>query len=304
MPRRGPIADPSKIGEASQPAFVRLPDPSTIFANRGERLRAVAEGNVLADYLRFLASLADAQNAVAASLPPVPEVDPAGLGMRLGALMPPLSPELLHGESGYADTLEWLLRRFAPDAMPSAAEKARDRLLSLTAPEITALAESIFEGAYPADRLAESLFVAAALQVHLARYASRLPARRLRPVGDGVCPTCGSAPVASLVVGWRGANRSRYCCCSLCGTMWNYLRIKCTSCGSTEGVAYSTIEQGSQDVAAETCAKCRCYIKHLQHHRNPMLEPFADDIASFGLDLLLREQGFHRGGINPLFIAE
>ncbi|MBV8574229.1 MAG: formate dehydrogenase accessory protein FdhE, partial [Acetobacteraceae bacterium] len=51
-------------------------------------------------------------------------------------------------------------------------------------------------------------------------------------------------------------------------------------------------------------AKCRCYIKHLQQQRDPALEPFADDIASYGLDLLLREQGFRRGGINPLFIAE
>jgi FdhE protein len=304
MPRRIPVADPSKIGEASEPSFVRLPDLASMFSQRAERFRAVAEGNVLADYLRFVASLAVTQHAVIVSLPAASELDPSGLDMRLGAAMPPLSPELLHREPGFAETLDSLLRGFAPHSMPDPAAKARLQLLAQTPPEIIALASSIFEGAFPADRLAESLFVTAALQVHLARYASRLPARRLQPVGDGVCPACGSAPVASLIVGWRGANRSRYCCCSLCGTMWNYVRIKCTSCGSTEGIAYSTLEQGSPDVAAETCAKCRCYIKHLQQQRDPALEPFADDIASYGLDLLLREQGFRRGGINPLFIAE
>ncbi len=76
-------------------------------------------------------------------------------------------------------------------------------------------------GSYPVERLAESLFVASALQVLLARRAAALPALRLRPVGDGVCPVCGSAPLASMVVSWPGANRVRYCCCSLCQTMWN-----------------------------------------------------------------------------------
>lgn len=303
MPR-GWVENPANIGEVSDPAFVRVPDPLSVFAARADRLRAVAEGNVLADYLLFLSRIVAAQHAAALALSSPPELDPSGLEMRIDAAMPPLSRELLHGESGFTATLGWLLHGLAEEDMPSAAAEARSRLSSMSGTERIAFAESIFEGAYPASSLAESLFVAAALQVHLARYASRLPASRLKPVGDGVCPACGGAPVASLVVSWRGANRARYCCCSLCGTMWNYVRIKCTSCGSTEGVAYSVIEQGSQDVAAETCAKCRCYIKHLQQHRDPSLEPFADDIASFGLDLLLREEGLRRNGINPLFVVE
>ena len=39
--------------------------------------------------------------------------------------------------------------------------------------------------------------VAAAMQVHFARLASRLDAKQLVPVGEGVCPSCGGAPVSS-----------------------------------------------------------------------------------------------------------
>jgi FdhE protein len=158
-------------------------------------------------------------------------------------------------------------------------------------------------GTYPADQLAASLFVASGLQVFLAGHAAALPASRLKPVGDGVCPACGSAPVASMVVSWPGANRVRYCCCSLCQTMWNYVRIKCTSCGSTEKIAYYTAEGLPETITVETCGACRCYIKHLHRHRDPELEPVADDIASFGLDLKIREDGFRPGGVNPLSIS-
>lgn len=304
MARARPHENPENIGEVSGPVFVRLPDPLSVFALRADRLRAVAEGNLLADYLRFLSTVAAAQDAAAHALPDPRKLDSVELEARFAAGMPPLSLELLQQDSEFVATLDWLLHRLTVENMPDAAKKARHGVLSMSETERIALANSIFGGAYPADRLAEGLFVAAALQVHLARCANRLPASGLKPVGDGVCPACGSAPVASLVVGWRGANQARYCCCSLCGTMWNYVRIKCTSCGSTERIAYSTIEHGSQDITAETCAKCSCYIKHLRQYRDPALEPFADDVASFALDLLLREEGLHRGGINPLFILD
>ena len=72
------------------------------------------------------------------------------------------------------------------------------------------------------------MFVAAALQVHFARLAARLDAKALVPVGKGACPACGAAPVSTMVVGWSGAHATRFCACSLCGTLWNYPRIKCT----------------------------------------------------------------------------
>jgi len=41
----------------------------------------------------------------------------------------------------------------------------------------------------------------------------------------------------------------------------------------------------------------------MQQHADERMDPFADDIASFALDLLDREQSFRRGGINPLFLS-
>ena len=36
---------------------------------------------------------------------------------------------------------------------------------------------------------------------------------------------------------------------------------------------------------------------------NPKLEPIADDVASLSLDLLVREAGFRRGGVNPYLLG-
>ncbi len=295
--------DYTKIGETSDAAFVRLPDPAAMFAVRASRFTAIAEGNPLGPYLVFLSRLVDVQHAAQAALSPVPPLAEPLLAQRVQHAMPPLSKDALAGDTGFAATLDWVSRHAGlPDA-PEQAEQARAKLLAMSWPERLALAEAVFEAAYPAAQLGECLYTAAALQVYLARHAAQLDGHCLRPVGDGVCPVCGSAPVASMVVGWAGANRARYCCCSLCGTMWNYVRIKCTSCGSTGGIAYYAVEQVCADVSAETCTTCGTYIKHLHQYRDAQLEPFADDIASFGLDVLVREKGFRRSAPNPLMIV-
>ena len=123
------------------------------------------------------------------------------------------------------------------------------------------------------------------------------------PVGDGACPVCGGPPTASMVVGWLGAHGARYCGCALCGTLWNYVRIKCALCASTEGIAYQEIEGGPGTVKAETCTSCRGYVKILQQHKDPAVDIIADDVASLGLDLLVRETGFQRGGVNPFLLG-
>ena len=106
-----------------------------------------------------------------------------------------------------------------------------------------------------------------------------------------------------MVVGWSGAENTRFCACSLCTTMWNYPRIKCVLCGSTEGIAYQELAGGSAAVKAETCDSCRRYVKILQHHSNRSLDPVADDIATLALDLLLRHSEYRRGGANPFLLG-
>jgi FdhE protein len=141
--------------------------------------------------------------------------------------------------------------------------------------------------------------VAAALQVHFAGLAATLDGKALRPVADGVCPACGGAPVASLVVNWPNADGTRYCACALCATCWNYVRAKCTLCGSTKSISFREIEGGKGTVKAEVCGECQGYVKVLYQQTHPGLDPVADDVATLGLDMLLREQGFRRGAVNP-----
>ena len=215
--------------------------------------------------------------------------------------MPVLDKEDLTAE--FEHLFDRFLREARFDTAPDPAEQARQRLAAMTTADRLSLAASIFDGIYLPEQLGETLYATAALQVHLARLASQLDPKALRPVADGVCPGCGSPPVASLLVDWAGAGRTRYCSCPLCGTLWNYLRVKCTSCASEAGIEYFTIADGADDVAVETCSVCRSYIKHLHQDRTPAIEPFADDIASLALDIKIQEQSFQRSCANPFLVA-
>src|SRR5262249_37307742 len=148
--------------------------------------------------------------------------------------------------------------------MPAAARSALERATGLDARAREDLTRGILLEPEALTSVAERVYVAAALQLHFARLASRLDAKSLTPVGEGACPACGSRPVASLVVGWRGAHNTRFCACSLCATLWHVVRIKCALCGSTRGISYQEVEGGAGNVRAETCESCHRYVKILQ----------------------------------------
>jgi FdhE protein len=106
-----------------------------------------------------------------------------------------------------------------------------------------------------------------------------------------------------LIVGWRGAHGARFCACSLCATQWHAVRIKCVLCSSTKGISYQERDAGSGTIKAECCEECRGYVKILHQHTDPALDPVADDVASLGLDLLLRDKGYRRGAGNPFLLG-
>ena len=171
------------------------------------------------------------------------------------------------------------------------------------AAEREAMAFSVLSEALPFESLAEHVYVAAALQVHFARLAAgpRSCVAWCRLAMASARPAAG-APSCSMVVGWLGAHGARFCSCFLCGTLWNIVRIKCVLCDSTEGIGYQEIDGGPGTVKAETCDKCHGWVKILQQQKDPAIEPIADDVASLGLDLLMREGPYRRGGFNP-FLA-
>jgi FdhE protein len=298
-PRHAPIP----IGEVAEPPFVRLPDPSTLFAARAERFQTLSQGHRLAPYLRFLGGLAQIQHGLQEGLiePDMPAEDARKRARDYG--MPPLDRTKFTAHAAFDATLDRLFSLAGALEMPEQAKAALARASGADAGGRAAMVRAVLDDAIPVEALADHVYVAAALQVHFARMAARLDGKSLVPVGDGACPACGGPPVASLVVGWQGAANTRFCSCSLCSTLWNEVRIKCTLCGSTKGIGYKQIEGGDDRVRAETCDECRGYVKILQQIQDPTLDPVADDVASLAIDLLVRELGYRRGAVNPFMLG-
>jgi FdhE protein len=55
-------------------------------------------------------------------------------------------------------------------------------------------------------------------------------------------------------------------------------------------------------VKAEACAACKTYVKIMNREKDPQVDPFADDLATLSLDVLMAEEGYQRLGFNPLLI--
>jgi FdhE protein len=255
----------------------------------------LAPASAIGPYLAFLSEIAGVQQSAHGVLP---SLHPKRRRARQG--IPIVSADELRDDADLDEALARFAEMSNVRSAPPEAEHARRRVCAMTSTERLALSMAVFEAAYSVEDLGESLYVAAALQLHLTRLASQLDKVSIQPVEDGVCPVCGSGPVASIVVGWAKAARARYCCCSLCSTMWNVVRIKCTACGATGGIEYFSLRGDDGDVAIETCAACSTYIKHFHQHRSEQLEPFADDLSSFPLDTLAAARHLHRSTTNPL----
>jgi FdhE protein len=294
--------DPSIISNIPTPPFARPPDPDRLFTARAARFAALAEGHDLAPYLRFLAGLCAAQAAIQDGLPEPDAVAPEVLERAQQHKMPPLDRGGFAPDAAFIATLERLIDAAVRLEMPEPARAALQRVIAADGAARETMIQNVLAEAIPVEALAEHIFVAAALQVHFARLAARLDAKRLQPVGEGVCPCCGGAPTATVLVNWPRVTGARYCACSLCGTLWNHVRSKCTLCGSTRKILFQEIE-GAGNIKAETCDECHGYMKVLNQQKDAALEPVADDVATLGLDLLVRELGFRRGGVNPFLIG-
>ncbi|CAM5483211.1 FdhE protein [Aquamicrobium terrae] len=292
--------DPTAIGEVSSPPFVRLPDPDSLFARRAARLRTLASVSQLEPYLRFVADLSEVQQLVATQSGPTGASDGPETARAAGFGMPPIDRAKAADDDSLAATFD---RLFAEAEMIEKPQGAASALASVAAAHRAGrrdMANAVFSGLLPPDAVAEHIYVWAALQVHFARLASGLDPKAVKPVADGICPACGSLPSISMVVDWTGAHGARFCVRSLCSTMWHYVRIKCVCCGSTKGIGYKEVEDGGGAVKAETCDECRSWLKIIYQKNSPGADPVADDVASLGMDMLMRAEPYRRGGFAPL----
>lgn len=313
---------PIDVGAVAKPDFAVAPDPARLFADRAARFQALASGHPLEAYLRFLSGLARAQHHILSDLPEpkLPQEDALDRAFEFG--MPPIDRARFDLDEAAHATLERLVATVADLPMPEQASAARRRIAEGDRAFRERLLVDVIETATSLETLAEHVFAAAALQVHFARLASRLDVARLQPVGVGACPACGGPPVASLVVGWSSAHGARYVACSLCGTLWNHVRIKCVACDATDKISYHALSEDGETLAdspseapagrarkdeatakAECCDTCGLYLKIFHHHLDPAMDPVADDVATLGLDLKVREAGWARAAFNPYLLG-
>lgn len=291
--------DPSLIGGVPTPPLAFLPEPIKLFQTRARRFAFLAESNALAPYLTFLAALSKLQARLAATLAPVTALTPARISGAARATMPPIDRMALAADPELSATLDALLEGTAEIAMPDPARLALDAVRAASVDDRRWLLTNILSDQVPVDSAAPHLFVASAVQVHMARLAATLDAQALVPVGLGVCPACGGRPATSSVMGTQGVENVRYAACSCCSTQWNEVRVKCLCCGSTKGISYRSVEVSEATVKAETCRECHAWVKIFYQVKNPSLDPIADDVGSLGLDILMKETEFRRGGFNP-----
>ncbi|TDR84560.1 formate dehydrogenase accessory protein FdhE [Enterovirga rhinocerotis] len=302
-----PGHDAVPIGEVVAPPFAKTPDPSALFRDRSARLRDLAPGHRLGAYLTFLAGLTEVQAALAEDLPPPDLPDAEALARSRAHGMPALDRERFPHDPACRDTLRRFFAGASAIEMPAESRQALSAIASADDETLAWMVQNVVRDSIPAHDAAPHVFVAAGTALHAARCASAVDASWLVPVGEGACPACGSAPVSSVIVGWEGAHGARFCVCSLCGTLWNAVRIRCTACGSTKGISYQELddpEAAEGAVKAECCSECRTYLKVMQQAKHPALDPVADDVATLALDRLLAEdEDLRRSGRNPYLLG-
>jgi FdhE protein len=293
------IGDP--LGGVKAPEALILPDPATRFARSAARLEGLSAGHPMTDWLRFMARLAQAQQVAATTLGPLAGPSQAEVEQAVGARMPPLAADGHRRDSAWRDGLTILLDDFDSVTVPAPARAVTVSLRDSQAGPVESLADRFLRGAVDSAEAGPALYVAAALQVYFTRLAAELPLASLRLLPRrGLCPCCGSTPVSGMVT--ASGQGARYLHCSLCATAWNHVRAVCISCGESRSLSLKEIEGDSGAVKAETCDGCGSYAKMLYQSRDPSVDPFADDLATLGLDFLVAEAGWARHAPNPLLL--
>ena len=287
---------------AEDAPFVRVPDGEYTFRDRARRLHALAAGHSLGNYLNFMARLVEAQAHAAQALAgrvQAADADDIARSITEGR---PVYPALgWPRDPVWRQALDLILGQLSKE---EAASLAVRELGVASADHIEAFAERLLAGAFGAEHPGQAPLVAAALQVYWNALAAQLDASQYRASGPspGLCPVCGSAPVASVVRIGGAEQGLRYLHCSLCDTDWHMPRVQCSNCGNTQNLGYFAVEGAADAVKAEACDACHSYLKQVYMTKAPQADAVADDLATLTLDMLMAERDYLRSGPNLLFI--
>ena len=302
------------VRAGEQLTFLHLPEPG-VFAERAVRLRQLAAGHAMRDFLLFVAELAEAQHRSlkAGAAVPLPTADEVEAAARAG--QPLLATDTWPRAAVWRESLRALLQDLGRHLADGPAKAAALALAAATDEHVETQAGRLLTGVMLGLDMAAAPLIAAGLQLHWVRLAQQTAAAHaggaVAPFGriddPTRCPCCGSRPVAS--VERLGAEGARYLACGLCATQWHYVRIKCTHCQSTKGISLQNLvaadaaaPETQPAVQAECCSECGHYLKLMHPARDNGIEPVADDLATLTLDLLVSEEGLQRHGLNLLLL--
>ncbi len=286
------------------PDPILLPDPAKRFAATARRLEHLAAGHPMEAWLHFMAKLSRAQHVVATTLAPSAMPDANAVARAIEARLPPLAADGHRRESSWREGLALLLERIDTGGLPPAALDVIAQLRRSEESTRERLADRFLRGGLATAEAGAAVYVAAALQVYFTCSAARLRADELRLLEErGLCPCCGSPPVSGLITASGSTPGTRYLYCSLCSTAWNHVRAVCITCGGTRHLSLQGIEGDPGIIKAETCGDCHTYAKLLYPLQDMQTDPYADDLASLGLDILVAEAGFARHAPNPLLLV-
>jgi FdhE protein len=258
----------------------------------------------MAAWLRFMAELARAQHDAAAALESFTPLDSEEIEQAVAARVAPLATDGHSRDPVWRDGLGIILDVLTRSGMPERVRASIDALRGRTDDDLEALADDFLGGSVRPGDVSAALFIAAALQVYYSSAAAALDVSTLRLLPErGQCPCCASTPVGGLITASGNVPGTRYLYCSLCGTAWNHVRAVCITCGDSGTLSLKGIEGDPGVVKAETCDACHSYAKMLYQAKDMQADPYADDLATLALDILVADAGWARHAPNPLLLV-
>ncbi len=311
-------------GAAGETPYFHWPQRATLFAERAMRLRQLARGHAMGDFLLFMADLAEAQQARLKAPPNLPVPDAASLDRAAKEGVPPLPAADWPRDPAWQGVLRDLVASLQPRA-PAGVQPTLQRLAAADDDFLERQADALLHNVSAGLDMACAPLVAAALQVcwtHMVLEVQKHHTANGQPTSqafgrmddEGLCPCCGSRPTASITRMAGSAPGQRYLHCSLCAMQWHVSRAKCPHCASGKALSFQSLDVAGAEfddsssraaqasVQAETCDDCGHYLKMLHSERDAFIDPVADDLASLTLDLLVSDTGKQRHGINLMLL--
>lgn len=274
---------------------ILTPQLKSLFTQRLNRLEQLKMHSDFSDYHQFCFAMTQAQEKITTELPFKPNQA--------------IAPARYFAEEQTA-ILKWAIEIYLPRLIEALSQNEAlltdeiratfTQLLQMSAFEKQEKARLLWQKEFDKVNANEALFLWHSMMMVYRQIAAQLKIKALAEFGGHrfLCPLCHSNPVASVIQ--KGQEQGlRYLHCSLCETQWHVPRVQCTYCDNLEGIELVSCEALNPNVKAETCPKCRTYLKIIYLDVAPQLDPVIDDLETWILDREIEQLGFAKSGRNP-----